>query len=374
MKIIINRKKFIQLQTFLIVVICLALPFWVQSQSILSESIFAFNKTEKNRMLPDSFPDAIQSFKFPPLPDSFRFQLAEKGISNSSVFFGNPDSAKIRKRTLAMTGLHVGLYTGTLLLLNEAWYKDYPRSKFHMFNDWDEWLQMDKAGHVWSAYQLSRVSYAGWRWTGMPEKKAVWLGGISGFGFQTVVEILDGFSEEWGWSWGDFGANFVGSSLFVGQHLAWKEERISLKFSFHKMTYHDPQLNERSNELYGSSLPERMLKDYNGQTYWLSANLKSFCKQSKLPPWLNVAVGYGATGMFGGTNNIWTDPETGVTIDRSDIQRSRQWYLAPDIDFTRIKTNRKWMRSLFYALNAIKLPAPTLMFSKGKMTVHGFYF
>ena len=325
-------------------------------------------------MLPDSFPDAIQSFKFPPLPDSFRFQLAEKGISNSSVFFGNPDSAKIRKRTLAMTGLHVGLYTGTLLLLNEAWYKDYPRSKFHMFNDWDEWLQMDKAGHVWSAYQLSRVSYAGWRWTGMPEKKAVWLGGISGFGFQTVVEILDGFSEEWGWSWGDFGANFVGSSLFVGQHLAWKEERISLKFSFHKMTYHDPQLNERSNELYGSSLPERMLKDYNGQTYWLSANLKSFCKQSKLPPWLNVAVGYGATGMFGGTNNIWTDPETGVTIDRSDIQRSRQWYLAPDIDFTRIKTNRKWMRSLFYALNAIKLPAPTLMFSKGKMTVHGFYF
>ncbi len=346
----------------------------VKAQTIRMESILSFSNADSEQLMPDSFPNAIRSFVFSPLPDSFRFQLPEKAITNASFNFSNPDSPNLQKRTLAMTGLHVGLYTGTLLLLNEAWYKDYPKSKFHTFNDWDEWLQVDKVGHTWSAYQLSRASYAGWRWTGMPEKKAVWLGGISGFGFQTVVEILDGFSEEWGWSWGDFGANLVGSSLFVGQHLAWNEERISFKFSFHKMTYDDPQLNERSDDLYGSSLPERMLKDYNGQTYWLSANLKSFCKKSKLPPWLNVAVGYGATGIFGGTENIWTDPETGTTINRTDIARQRQWYLAPDIDFTRIKTNSKWMRSLFYALNAIKLPAPTLVLSNGKMTVHGFYF
>jgi len=284
------------------------------------------------------------------------------------------DTTNIRKRTLAITGIHVGLYTGTLLLLNEAWYKDYPKSKMHTFNDMDEWLQVDKVGHTWSAFQLSRMSYAGWRWTGMPDKKAVWLAGASGFGFQTVVEILDGYSEEWGWSWGDFAANLIGSSLFVSQKLAWKEERISFKFGFHKMNYDDPQLNKRSDELFGSSLPERMLKDYNGQTYWLSANLKSFFKQSKLPPWLNMAVGYGATGMFGGTENVWTDPDTNQEINRSDIPRRRQFYLAPDIDFTRIKTNSKWMRSVFYALNIIKVPAPTLMLSKGKLTVHGFYF
>ena len=140
------------------------------------------------------------------------------------------------------------------------------------------------------------------------------------------------------------------------------------------MSYSDPQLNNRSDELFGESLPERMLKDYNGQTYWLSANLPSFFKNSRMPPWLNIAVGYGATGMFGGTENIWEDPETGAMIDRSDIERRRQFYLAPDIDFTRIKTHKKWVRSLFYALNAFKLPAPTLMLSKGKLTVHGFYF
>ena len=291
----------------------------------------------------------------------------------------NPDTVSIpapdyKDRRVAMTGLHVGLYAGSLLLLNEAWYKDYPRGKFSTFNDWSEWNQVDKVGHAWSAYQLSRASYAGWRWAGLSEKKAVWVAGASGFTFLTVIEILDGFSEEWGWSWGDFGANMLGSGLFIGQHLGWKEERISYKFSFHKMSYSDPQLNERSDELFGSSLPERMLKDYNGQTYWLSANLKSFFKDSKLPPWLNIAVGYGASGMFGGTENIWEDPETGQTIDRTDIPRLRQWYLAPDIDFTKIRTNSKFMRSMFYVLNAFKMPAPTLVLSNGKLRVHGFYF
>lgn len=273
-----------------------------------------------------------------------------------------------------MAGLHIGAYAGSLIVLNEAWYKDYPRSKFHTFNDISEWLQVDKTGHAWSAYQLSRASFAGWRWAGMRDKQAVLTAGLSGFAFLTVVEVLDGFSAEWGWSWGDFAANTFGSGFFIGQHLLWAQERISFKFGFHKMSYSDPQLNNRSDELFGESLPERMLKDYNGQTYWLSANLPSFFKNSRMPPWLNIAVGYGATGMFGGTENIWEDPETGAMIDRSDIERRRQFYLAPDIDFTRIKTHKKWVRSLFYALNAFKLPAPTLMLSKGKLTVHGFYF
>jgi hypothetical protein len=324
-----------------------------------------------------SQPSANTDFNTLSLPDSFRFQPSNNYQSRFTVYEALTDSAainKVKKRTLVMGGIHAGLYTGSMLVLNEAWYKDYPKDEFHTFNDIEEWLQVDKVGHTWSAYQLSRMSYAGWRWTGMPDKKAVWLAGASGFGFQTVIEILDGFSKEWGWSWGDFAANTVGSGLFVGQHLAWNEERISFKFGFHKMTYDDPQLNKRSDELFGASLPERMLKDYNGQTYWLSANLKSFFKQSKLPPWLNMAVGYGATGMFGGTENIWTDPDTNLEINRGDIPRRRQFYLAPDIDFTRIKTNKKWVRSLFYALNAFKLPAPALMLSKGKLTVHGFYF
>ena len=284
------------------------------------------------------------------------------------------DSIDNNGRKWLVGGLHAAAYAGTLLVLNEAWYKDYPKGKFHSFNDSGEWLQVDKVGHAWSAYQLGRASAASWRWAGMTENQQAWLGAGSGFAFLTAIEILDGFSEEWGWSWSDIAANLGGSSLFLLQQLGWKEQRIAFKFSFHSMQYSDAMLNQRSDFLFGESWYERMLKDYNGQTYWLSANLSAFMPDSRLPKWLNVAVGYGASGMMGAEWNIWTDEDDGTVYDRSDIARRREWYLAPDIDFTRIKTNKQWLRTVFFVLNAFKFPAPALVFSGGKLRIQGFYF
>jgi hypothetical protein len=282
------------------------------------------------------------------------------------------DPATKKKRVIINTGLHVGLYAGSMLILNQAWYADYARSNFHTFDDNDEWLQVDKVGHAWSAYQISRTSMASWKWAGLNRKQQIWIGGLAGATFQTVIEVLDGFSAEWGWSWGDFAANCFGSGLLIGQQLAWNEQRIAFKFSFHKMNYDEPGLNERSDSLFGASFPERMLKDYNGQTYWLSANLKSFFPKSRIPAWLNVSVGYGASGMFGATDNTWEDANG--SHDLSHIPRLRQWYLAPDIDFTKIPTNSKFLKAVLFVLNAFKLPAPALVLSGGKLTVQGFYF
>ena len=117
-----------------------------------------------------------------------------------------------------------------------------------------------------------------------------------------------------------------------------------------------------------------MLKDYNAQTYWLSANIKSFFPNSKWPSWLNIAVGYGADGMFGGFENKWTD-ESGNEVTRYDIPRVRQFYLAPDVDFTKIKTRSKFLRTTFELLNSFKFPAPTIMIdSKGKFKAYAIYF
>ncbi|WP_315815813.1 DUF2279 domain-containing protein [Paraflavitalea speifideaquila] len=91
---------------------------------------------------------------------------------------------------------------GSYIALNKAWYADYPKESFHFFNDNGEWLQMDKAGHVWTAYQMSRVSGALWKWAGLSAAKSAWLGGISGVAYQSIIEIQDGFSSEWGFSWG----------------------------------------------------------------------------------------------------------------------------------------------------------------------------
>lgn len=300
---------------------------------------------------------------------------AEKTGQLSAPAYSLTDKQK-RNRTLLISGVNVAGYGGSLILFSSAWYKDFPKTKFHTFNDSKEWQQVDKIGHAWAAYNTGKASTAMWQWTGMSNKKATLIGGISGAAYLTVIEFLDGRSAEWGWSWADIAANLTGSGLFISQQLAWQEQRIQFKFSFHKKNYGEQQLSKRADNLYGTSWYERMLKDYNGQTYWLSANIKSFFPDTKLPAWLNIAAGYGADGMFGGFSNQWTEtPYSSLMIDRSDIKRVRQFYLAPDIDFTKIKTNKKWLRTAFHFLNAFKMPSPALMMdSKGKLKAYAVYF
>jgi len=283
-------------------------------------------------------------------------------------------SKTYRNRQWFIGAANVAGYGGSLLVLNNTWYRNSARTSFHTFNDSKEWLQVDKFGHAWTAYNTGRASTSMWEWAGVPHKKAVWIGGLSGAAYLTAIEFLDGHSAKWGWSWSDIGANILGSGLNMGQEFLWNEQRIQYKFSFHKNNYSDPQLETRADALFGKSWYERMLKDYNAQTYWFSANLHSFFKNSSLPPWLNIAVGYGANGMFGGFANEWKDENTN-SITRYDIPRERQFYISPDIDFTKIKTNSKFLRTTFSFLNAFKCPAPALMLNnKGKLKAYFLYF
>ena len=142
----------------------------------------------------------------------------------------NPD----KNRIWLITGINVTGYGGSLIIFNNTWYKDFPRTSFHTFNDSKEWLQVDKIGHGWAAYNTGRLSTAMWRWAGLSPKKATLIGGLSGTMYLTVIEFLDGHSSHWGWSWSDMAANIFGSGLFISQELGWKEQRIQYKFSFHK--------------------------------------------------------------------------------------------------------------------------------------------
>lgn len=265
-------------------------------------------------------------------------------------------------------------YGATMVGLYSAWYKQFPQTHFHSFNDFPEWKQVDKVGHFYSAYIESRASMELWEWTGIDRKKRILIGGMSGAFYQTAIEVLDGFSAGWGWSWSDFGANILGSGTLVAQEFAWNEQRIKFKFSFHNKTYNDPELNNRSDILFGNSITQRFIKDYNGQTYWASADLKSFFPKSNWPPWLSLSVGYGAEGLFGGRKNFAADENGGIIFNRPDIKRYRQWYIAPDIDLSKIKTKSKALKFFLTFLSAFKFPAPTLEFSKGKFSLHAIYF
>lgn len=282
--------------------------------------------------------------------------------SKFNSFFIPSDTLNIPRRNVVIIS-ETSLASLSLIGLNQLWYADYPQSKFHTLNDNDEWFQMDKLGHAFSSYQMGRVGANVLAWTGADEKSQLMYGSTLGFAFLTTVEIFDGFSEEWGFSWGDMIANASGTGLYIGQQLLWHEQRITLKYSFHQTEY----ASQRPDKL-GNGFLEEMVKDYNGQTYWLSANVRSFFKESSIPSWLNVAVGYGAEGMLTGksesVNNLIISP-----------QRRRQYYLSFDVDLTKIKTNSHVLKSVFDVLNVIKLPFPTLeLDGKNGLKAHFIYF
>ncbi len=303
--------------------------------------------------------------------DSTKHKIIEsKDSTNNKIFVGSSSTKEknnIKNRQIVSTALHVGTITSSLLILNKYWYSGYPKQKLASFNDSKEWLQMDKMGHIFSTYLEARTSQALWKWSGVEHTKSVLLGGAFALAYQTSFELLDGVSAEYGFSWADMAANALGAGLFISQELAWKEQRIQPKVSYSRQHY-EPVLLPRINNLYGTVGTELFLKDYNGQTHWYSANIKSFFKKSNFPSWLNIAVGIGATGMLGGFENKWKDA-AGNTVTRFDIKRQRQYYIAPDIDFTKIKTKKKGLKVLFHVLNLVKFPAPGFELTGGKLKV-----
>ena len=283
---------------------------------------------------------------------------------NTVDTFLSPSDSINKKRQNTVVISEAALASGILVGLNQLWYADYPKSDFHFINDNSEWLQMDKLGHFFSSYHLGRFGAEMLQWSGASKKNQLIYGAGVGFAFLTAVEVMDGYSSEWGASLGDIMANASGTALYVSQELIWKEQRITPKFSFHTTHY----ATQRP-EVLGSSLTEQILKDYNGQTYWLSVNLYSFAKSSKIPKWLNLALGYGAEGMLTGNRE-----NNGLFLTQNP-QRLRQFYLSFDVDLTKINTKSHFLKTVFSVLNAVKIPAPTIeMAHFNDVKLHLIYF
>jgi hypothetical protein len=282
-----------------------------------------------------------------------------------------------KSRFYISAGTGAGLYGAASVGLYQTWYADFDRSPLHSFDDSKEWNQMDKAGHAFTAYIFSRYAFAGGRWAGLKRPAARYTAlGVANL-LQGTIEVLDGYSAEWGFSWSDMGANLSGSLLFTVQDIAWQEQRILLKVSNDLRGHPDipitsgggamSNLGDISRERFGSNFFEKYLKDYNAQTIWLSANPKAFFPKSNIPDWLNVAVGYGSENVYGALGNVWRVDGVGF---RYPEERYRQIFISPDIYLSRIRTKKRWVRLVLGALDFIKLPAPALEFSEGKLKGH----
>jgi Predicted periplasmic lipoprotein (DUF2279) len=282
-----------------------------------------------------------------------------------------PSDTFNKQRFWAFVGSGATTYTSAVLLLNKVWYAQYPQSAFHYFDDQREWMEIDKAGHILTAYTESKWVYGAFRWSGVKNKNAAIAGMSAGMLFQTTLEVLDGFSTEWGFSWADMLSNTSGCALFGFQQAAWNEQRMVLKISNTPRNYSTApirsidgtktsSLRTRATDLYGDNYTQTFFKDYNALTFWLSINPNSFNKNGRFPAWLNIAIGYGADNMYGGYNNLWPTSKPEFVLSNTDFPRYRQFYLSLDVDLSKVKTKSKLLNTIFRTINFIKIPSPTL--------------
>ena len=261
-----------------------------------------------------------------------------------------------RARGIIITEAIAG--TAITVGLNYLWYKKFPHSRFHFFNDNNEWLGMDKVGHATTTYNIAAIQSDLLRWAGIRPGQAALIGSITGLAFMTMIEIMDGHSVKWGFSKGDMLANIAGCLLFEGQQLLWRGQRLSLKYSYHATIF--PQHNP--DEL-GHNWLQSMLKDYNGQTYWLSVNIGSFLPaSSRFPKWLNLSAGYGAEGMIGAVRN----PSQINNHPIPAFDRYRQFYFSFDTDLYRIKGLSPFAVTLLKLNRTLKMPAPAIELNRTK--------
>lgn len=280
----------------------------------------------------------------------------------SFTVLGQKDSIDLSYKTKKVL-IHssiAGTWAISEVALYPLWYKAYNTGDFHFFDDSKEWLHMDKVGHAYTNYQLTSGLYQLYRYNKFPKGKALALSTAVGLGFQSSLEIFDGFSEGWGFSWNDMLFNTAGCLFFSGQDYFFAKQIIHPKFSFFPT-----QLAQIRPQLLGSNIPEQVFKDYNGQTYWLSFSSSNVIPQ--FPKWLAFSFGYGIMNKIDASQNTYFH-------NGNTYRAYRQWYLSMDIQPNEIRCKRKWIKKSLLIFNYLKIPFPSIAYSRGKMHFYPFYF
>jgi hypothetical protein len=295
------------------------------------------------------------------------FLIFHLSIGVNAQSFLTPSDSLSKPRVISVSAGTAGLWAGSIAGLGLVWYADFEKTKFHFFDDSREWQQMDKLGHFYAAGHFAEAVGDAYKWAGVAPKKASLIGTAVGLGYLTTFEILDAYSADWGFSWADMGCNALGVASYFGQSYFFDERFVNFKFSAQPTG-----LADYRPEVLGNSFASKLLKDYNGQTYWMSFN--PFCwgkKGQKIPKWLNLSFGYGINNQLIGDGGIYV-------IDNGTSQLSftpyREFYFSLDIDFEKIPTRSKFLKLLFKGLNTLKVPFPAMEFSTQGIRFRPFYF
>ena len=260
------------------------------------------------------------------------------------------DSTKTIKKVI-----NIGVPSAAIISLvgiNELWYKNYARSDFHFFDDLKEWNGMDKVGHACTSYHLNKVSHTLFEKNHI--KNPLLKSSIYTFGYMLGIDLLDGYSTEWGFSIYDVIGNGLGTFLYSIQESKLKSQPFKIKFSSTKTAYATCRPS-----LLGENRLQQIFKDYNGQTYWVTFNYNELSnKKIKIFDYVNFAFGYSVDGFTGGHNNPEITSCNCITSECNNLKRTSQFIFSLDLNTSKIKNNHPIIGKFLLPFDIIKIPFP----------------
>ncbi len=256
------------------------------------------------------------------------------------ILFLNFSFAQVRDTSKVNTfrlGLVIGASAVILTLAHlqqySSWWKG-ELTKFHFKDDFNQVLQADKLGHAYFSYLISDLLGRSLQWSGVEKNSALIWGGIGSLLFQTYVEIEDGFRPNLGFSVSDEIANFIGASFPYA-----REKFKTLQILNYKMSIFP-------SEKFKSGAHRFIVDDYESLYFWLSFDLAKILRSEFFKTWyidfFDIAIGYSVKKIDWNGNG------------------EREFFLAIDYDFTKIKIDSWLLKQIFHLLNYYHFPAPTL--------------
>jgi hypothetical protein len=288
--------------------------------------------------------------------------LAESETHSDSAGTNSSDSLTVstaaivdqpidRTKLYLVGGTMIAGMTTIHIYQQNGWWKDN-RSPFHFQEDLTYGLWVDKIGHFYGAALFTFTSSRLLEWANVPANHAVLYGAGMALLFQTYIEIEDGFST-WGFDRVDFAFDIGGAAWPVLQ------DRVSFLKNFDlKLSYRPSPLLDQPGGSGFRGQKHLMIDDYEGQTFFLSANVNNLLPVAAKPYWpefLCLAVGFGARDIV--------KPEPYPVL-----------FLSLDYDMRRIiPQTSSFLRTLSAALNFVHFPAPTVRISPSVIW-YGLYY
>jgi hypothetical protein len=200
------------------------------------------------------------------------------------------------KKTIALNLTAVG----TIVAVGSASW-DYFSSSFH-YSD-EDWFGQDtiyggadKLGHAFSGYALTSFYNSIYKKFGYSDNGALIRGALSSWSQMTLIEFLDGFNAEQGFSWEDEIMNTAGVGMAYLRH---RIPSLKEKIDFRMEWLPSPSLRhgERSD----------IFTDYSGQKYLLALKPDGFLKtNSPLLKVMEIHFGYYSRGYTTGDEHYFS--------------------------------------------------------------------